>query len=111
MVVVCVVDGETIEAVVPSSFVVDLNRLVDLAGGCAARLAEADELREPLAASRVFVDVLLAGEPAITVRRGANAEEVVLRWPDFARTVRPIVGRFAERTRDRVPLYRLSSRE
>jgi hypothetical protein len=34
-----------------------------------------------------------------------------MRWADFARTVKPIVGKFAERSTDRVPEYHLSWRE
>jgi len=33
------------------------------------------------------------------------------RWADFARTVKPIVGRIAGPPKDRVPVYHLSSKE
>jgi hypothetical protein len=34
-----------------------------------------------------------------------------MRWTDFAKSVRPIVGKFAEPRRDRVGEFRLSYRE
>src|SRR5678816_4144073 len=45
-VVVCFVDGEPIEAVVPAPFIVDLDRLLELTGGSEIRLASEDELRQ-----------------------------------------------------------------
>jgi len=34
-----------------------------------------------------------------------------MRWPDFAASIRPIVGKFAETHLDKVGEYRLSYRE
>jgi hypothetical protein len=43
----------------------------------------------------VFVDTALANERNIVFNGGTHSEAIVMRWPDFARSVRPIVGRFA----------------
>ena len=44
-VVVCVIDGEPVEAVVPAPSIVNLDWLLELAGGNAIRLADEEELR------------------------------------------------------------------
>ena len=124
-VVVCVVDGEPIEAVVPAPQKVDFDRLLKLSGGTAIRPAHEDELRQfcprcdaeamsplrPLCAHDVFVDVSLATELEIVFGAGTHEDAIAMRWTDFARTVRPIVGRFAAPSTDRVGAYRLSYRE
>jgi len=124
-VVVCVVDGDPIEAVVPAPMMVDLERLLALAGGKAIRLAREDELLGffpgcdagaipplgPVYGHVVFVDVSLAAQPEIVFSAGTHVDATELRWTDFARTVRPIVGRFAAPSTDRVAAYRLSHRE
>ena len=124
-VVVCYVDGEPVEAVIPAPAVVNLKRLLELAGGQDVRLAVLVELRVlypgceegampplgPLYSQMVFVDVSLAHEPAIVFSAGTHVDAIAIRWCDFARTIRPIVGNFAEARRDRVPAYHLSYRE
>jgi Ala-tRNA(Pro) deacylase len=109
-VVICFVDREPIEAVLPAPMVVNLDRLLDLAGGRKIRLAQEDELRRlfpacepgamppfgPLYGQSVFVDVALAEEPEIAFNAGTHTEAIRMRWADFARSVRPVVGRFAE---------------
>lgn len=124
-VVICFVDGEPIEAVVPAPLVVNLDRLLDLAGGSEIRLALEDDLIRlfpdcepgamppfgPLYGQQVFVDVALAGEPEIVFNAGTHTEAIRMRWADFAASVRPIVGRFAERPLDQVGGFRLSYRE
>jgi Ala-tRNA(Pro) deacylase len=109
-VVVCVVDDQPIEAVVSAYVMVDLGRLLELAGGREIRVAEEDELRHlfpecelgamppfgPLYRQRVFVDVALAGEREITFNAGTHTTAITMRWSDFARSVRPIVGKFAQ---------------
>jgi len=109
-VVACFVDGEPIEAVIPAPTVVDLARLLELTGGSRIRLAQEDELRRlfpgcevgamppfgPLYGHAVFADVALTGDPEIVFNAGTHTEAIVMRWSDFARTVRPKLGRFAE---------------
>jgi len=112
-VVVCFVDGRPIEAMLPATALVDLRRLLALAGGNEIRLADESELRQlfpdcepgamppfgPLYHEAVFADVALAGEEDIAFNGGTHSEAIAMRWADFARTVRPIVGRFADRQR------------
>ena len=109
-VVVCIVDGMAIEAVVSACQTVNLARLLDLTGGSTIRLATERESCEyfpdcelgalpPLGhlyGIQVFVDVSLASEPAIVFSGGTHTEAIRMRWADFAATVRPIVGLFAE---------------
>lgn len=124
-VVICFVDDEPIEAVLPAPLTVNLPRLLDLAGGRQIRLAEEHELRRlfpdcepgamppfgPLYGQSVFVDVTLAAEPEIVFNAGTHREAIAMRWADFARSVRPIVGTFAAPPLDRVGEFRLSFRE
>jgi len=109
-VVTCFVDGRPIEAVVPAPMVVNLDALLELAGGCVIRLAREDELTRmypgcepgamppfgPLYGQSVFVDVTLAREPVLVFNAGTHTEAIGMRWADIAASVRPIVGRFAE---------------
>jgi Ala-tRNA(Pro) deacylase len=124
-VVACFVDGIPIEAVVPATHVVNLRRLLDLAGGDQIRLAEEAELPflfpecergampplGPLYQQRVYVDVALAVEDEIIFNAGTHTEAIAMRWADFAKTIRPIVGNFAELPIDTVGEFRLSFRE
>lgn len=114
-VVVCVVnETKPVEAVVPAPYTVNLNRLRDLVGGRTIRLAHEHELRSlfpecetgsmppfgPLYGQPVYVDVALAGEHEIVFDAGTHTEAIRMRWADFAASVRPIVGRFAEPYRE-----------
>ena len=124
-VIACIIDGEPVEAVVPAPAIVNLDRLLDLAGGHSIRLAEEDELRQlfpdceigamppfgPLYGQTVFVDAVLAMDPEIVFNAGTHRDAMAIRWNDFVKMVNPIVGRFAEPSVDRVPEYRLSYRE
>jgi Ala-tRNA(Pro) deacylase len=65
----------------------------------------------PLYGKPVFVDIALAAEPEIAFNAGTHTEAIRMRWADFAKTVRPIVGSFAEAPFDRVGAFRLSYRE
>jgi Ala-tRNA(Pro) deacylase len=124
-VVVCLIEGEPIQAVVPAPMAVNLDRLLELAGGKAIRLAQEDELGRlypgcepgamppfgPLYGQQVFVDVALAAEPEIVFSAGTHTEAICMRWADYAASVRPIVGKFAEPPLDHVGVFRLSHRE
>ena len=119
------VDGEPIEAVVPATMTVKLDGLLELARGHDIRLAQNEELdrlfpegesgMEPPANTAfrplVFVDVALAAEAELLFNAEGSSETIRIRWPDFAATLRPIVGKFAEPQLDRVGGFRLSSRE
>lgn len=117
------VDGEPLEAVVPVSMTVNLYRLLDLARGRDIRLARNEELQRlfpecqtPTTAAdpqypSVIVDVALASETEILLNADVPSETIRIRWADFAASVRPIVGKFAEPPPDRVGGFRLSYRE
>jgi hypothetical protein len=109
--VVCVVDGTPVQALLPASLVVNLERLLNLTGAAEIRLGRDDEAFGPCAAEHVFVDVRLALLSEVVFTTDTVTETVVMRWADFARSVRPIVGNFAEPPRDSVGAYRLSYRE
>jgi hypothetical protein len=109
--VVYMVDGKPVQALLPASLVVNIERLMSLVGASEMRLAREDEGAGSCAAELVFVDVRLALSHQIVFKTNASGEVAVMRWADFARNVRPIVGDFAEPPRDRVGAYRLSSRE
>jgi hypothetical protein len=110
-VVVCVVDGRRMPALLPASLAVNLERLLSLAGAGEIRLEQDDERFAEFSSDTVFVDVRLALTPVIVFVTGTAEETVAIRWAEFARTMRPIVGDFAETSRDRVGGYRLSYRE
>ena len=109
-VVICFIDGEPVEAVVPAPSFVNLDRLVELAGGHKVRLADEGELQRlfpdcevgamppfgPLYGQTVFVDAALALEPEIVFNAGTHREAIAMRWNDFVKMVNPIVGKFAE---------------
>ena len=109
-VVICFIDDEPVQAVVPASTLVNLARLLDLAGGNAIRLAGEEEMLGlfpecergamppfgPLYGQTVYVDTMLALEPRIVFNAGTHRDALAIRWNDFARTVNPVVGRFAE---------------
>jgi Ala-tRNA(Pro) deacylase len=123
-VVICFVDNEPVEAVVPASSTVNLDRLLELTGGSEIRLAQEDELQRlfpecdpgampplgPLYRQAVFVDVTLALEPEIVFNAGTHTDAIAMRWTDFAKSVRPIVGEFAEPPLDRMSESRFSYR-
>ena len=103
----------------------NLERLLDLAGGREIRVARDEELQrllsesdsgtmspsEPQYRPSVIVDVTLAAEAEILFNADVPADTIRIRWADFAARVRPIVGRFAEAPPDRVGGFRLSYRE
>jgi Ala-tRNA(Pro) deacylase len=109
-VVICIVDGTPVEAVVPASSFVNLERLLELSGGSVVRLAEEQELRDlfpacelgampplgPLYGQTVFVDAALAAEPTIVFNAGTHRDAIAMRWTDFVKLVNPVVGKFAE---------------
>ena len=110
-VVICVADGQPIPALVPDSLGVHLERLMSLAGVSEIRFAAEDDCFARTPATPLFVDVRLAVAQEIVFATDTAEETIVVRWADFARTARPIVGDFAAPSRDRVGAYRLSSCE
>jgi Ala-tRNA(Pro) deacylase len=104
---------------------VNLDRLLTLAGGSVVRLAQEDELRRlypgcepgamppfgPIYGQQVFVDAALALESEIVFNAGTHTEAIRMYWGDFAASVKPIVGNFAEAPPDEVGACRLSPLE
>jgi prolyl-tRNA editing enzyme YbaK/EbsC (Cys-tRNA(Pro) deacylase) len=109
-VVVCIIDGAAVPAVLPTSLTVNTERLLSLAGARELRFAQ-DVEAEAFSAEVIYVDVRLVWEGEIVFATDTAEETVAIRWADFARSVRPIVGDFAEVPRDRVGAHRLSYRE
>ena len=109
-VVVFIVDGRAVLAVVPAPSTVDLDALMEVTHGRVIRLATEHELRAlfpdcevgamppfgPLYGLRVFVDASLAAESEIAFNAGNHCDAISMRWIDFATTVRPVVGLFAQ---------------
>lgn len=124
-VVICFVDGQPIQAALPAPSVIDLDQLLELTGGSKIRVARKEELADlfpgcdagampplgPLYGQTVFADVELAAQPEIIFGAGTYTEAIVMRWRDFAKVVKPIVGRFAQAPLDQVGEHRLSYRE
>jgi len=109
--VICFVDGEPVQAVVPADLVVDLDRLAIVAGAISIRLAEEEELRwlypdcergampplGPLYRQMVYADEALADDDEIVFNAGTHGDAIRMRYEDFAAIAHPIVGRFARR--------------
>ena len=109
-VVICFIDGEPVQAVVPAPSHVNLDRLVELSGGRTGRIAEEMELRTlfpdcqvgampplgPLYGQTVYVDAVLALEPEMVFNAGTHRDAIAMRWSDFVKMVNPIVGKFAD---------------
>lgn len=109
--VVCLIDGEPIQAVLPASFSINEAQLRALTGARELRLAEESEFEPlypgcergatppfgPLYGQRVFVDRALVDDPEIVFNAGTHADAIRMRYEDFASLVQPVVGEFAQR--------------
>jgi Ala-tRNA(Pro) deacylase len=109
--VVCLADGEPIQAVLPAHLAIDVERLRTLAGCRSVRLAEESEFETlypgcergamppfgPLFGQRVFVDTVLTKDEEITFNAGTHTDAVRMRYRDFAQLSHPVVGDFAHR--------------
>jgi hypothetical protein len=111
-----VIDGIAVEAVLPAALVVNRPRLLELAGG--SEIRSAHERAESSGSSRreaagivalqpcsglpMFVDVTLARKSYVVFDSGEGNASVRMRWADLARTLRPVVGVFAEAPGDRI---------
>jgi Ala-tRNA(Pro) deacylase len=111
--VICFVDGQPVQAVLPADHEVNLYALMQLAGAEDIRLADEAELDwlfpdcergamppfGPLYHQRVFVDESLVDEEEIVFNGGTHRDAVCMRYADFAALTRPVIGRFAQRVR------------
>ena len=107
-VVICMLDEQPVQAVLPAHYVVDLEQLRLLAGATTLRLAREDELAAlypeyevgampPFGAvygHRVFVERCLVGEPEMVFNAGTHTDAIRMHYGDFAELAKPIVGQF-----------------
>jgi Ala-tRNA(Pro) deacylase len=107
-VVVCMLDEQPVQAVLPAHYVVDFERLRVLAGSSTLRLAREDELARlypdlevgampPFGAvygHRVFVESCLVGEPEMVFNAGTHTDAIRMHYGDFAVLAKPTVGNF-----------------
>jgi Ala-tRNA(Pro) deacylase len=107
-VVVCMIDEQPAQAVLPAHYVIDLERLRALAGATTLRLAREDELARlypdlevgampPFGAvygHRAFVERCLVGEPEMVFNAGTHTDAIRMHYGDFEALARPTVGEF-----------------
>jgi Ala-tRNA(Pro) deacylase len=107
-VVICIVDDQPVQAVLPAHCRVDLERLRQLAGAATSRLARENELAAlypdfevgamppfgTLYGHRVFVESCFVGEPEMVFNAGTHTESICMHYADFAEMVQPVVGSF-----------------
>ena len=105
--VACIADDQPIRAVVPAPSLVDLDRLCEIAGAEAIRLASERDLERwypdcelgampplgPLYDQPVFVDRAFEGGD-IVFDAGSHSDAVRMTFDDFARVVHPAMGDF-----------------
>lgn len=115
-VVICVADGQPLQALVPAHYLVDLERLRQLAGAETLRLASETEIAAwypdfevgavppfgTLYGHRVFVERCFVGEPEMVFNAGTHTESICMHYGDLADLVRPIVGAFGVQPRRRI---------
>jgi Ala-tRNA(Pro) deacylase len=109
--VVCVADGEPILAVLPAHYAIEIERLRQLVGATALRLANEVELAPlypgcelgampplgPLYGQRVFVDQSLTEDREIVFNAGTHTDAIQMRFEDFTRLVQPVIGVFGRK--------------
>jgi Ala-tRNA(Pro) deacylase len=115
-VVICVADGQPVQALVPAHYLVDLDRLRQLAGAAALRLATEAEIATlypdfevgavppfgTLYGHRVFVEQCFVGEPEMVFNAGTHTDSICMHYADLAEMVKPIVGAFGVPRRSRL---------
>ncbi len=109
-IVVCIADGEAVQAVVPAHLTVDLELLGVLVHAREVRLANEAEMWGmypgcevgamppfgPLYNQRVFVDESFVGDPEMVFNAGTHTDAVCMHYYDLAAIVKPTVGAFAK---------------
>lgn len=105
-VVICMADDKPIQAVVPAHYRVDLDRLRQLAGAFAIRLALEEEIAAiypefevgaapPLGTiygHPVFAEECFVGEPEMVFDAGTHTVSVCMHFSDFAELVKPVIA-------------------
>jgi Ala-tRNA(Pro) deacylase len=106
-VVICVADGQPVQAVLPAHYSVDLEALRQLAGATSLRLAREEEIAAMypefevgamppfgMHGHRVFVERCFVGEPEMVFNAGTHTDSLCMHYGDFADVARPTVGTF-----------------
>jgi Ala-tRNA(Pro) deacylase len=107
-VVICMLDEQPTQVVLPAHYVIDFERLRMLAGTSNVRLAREDEIAvlypdsevgamPPFGAvygQRVFVERCLVGEPEMVFNAGTHTDAIRMHYGDFAELAKPVVGNF-----------------
>jgi Ala-tRNA(Pro) deacylase len=107
-VVICMVDEQPVQAVLPAHYAVDFERLRELTGSTTLRLAREEEVARlypdlevgampPFGAvygHRVFVESCLVGEPEMVFNAGTHTDAIRMHYADFAVLAKPVVGNF-----------------
>lgn len=110
-VVICIADGEPVQALVPAHYQVDLERLRAIAHVQTLRIAREDEIARlypdfevgavppfgTLYGHRVFVEQCFVGEPEMVFNAGTHTESLCMHYGDFAEMVKPVVAAFGVR--------------
>ena len=105
-VVICIADGQPVQAVLPAHYTVDLEALRRLAGAEALRLAHEDEIAAlypefevgamppfgMMHGHRVFVERCFVGEPEMVFNAGTHTDSLCMHYGDFADIVKPSNG-------------------
>jgi Ala-tRNA(Pro) deacylase len=108
--VACFADGRPILAVVRAHFLVDLQRLAQVASAVSVRLAREDEFESlfpgceagamppfgPLYHQRVFLETTLAMEQVMVFHAGTHRDAVRMHVADFVDLMGPVMARFGE---------------
>jgi Ala-tRNA(Pro) deacylase len=109
-VVICIADGEALQAVLAAHHTVDLESLRVLANATELRLACEAEIADlypeyevgampPFGAAcghRMFIDRCLVGEPELVFNAGTHTEALCMHYEDVAELAKPVVGLFAQ---------------
>jgi Ala-tRNA(Pro) deacylase len=112
--VVFIADEEAVLAVVPAHYTIDFERLRELIGTAALRLATEREIAQlypdceegamppfgDLYLQRVFVEECFVGDPEMVFRAGTHIDCFRMHYGDFADLAKPIVGRFSSPRRE-----------
>ena len=107
-VVICIADGQPVQAVLPAHHTVDLEQLRMLANSVELRLAREEEIATlysecevgamppfgSVYGHRVFVDRCLVGEPEMVFNAGTHTDAIRMHYWDFAELAKPCVGQF-----------------
>ena len=107
-VVICILDDQPVQAVLPAHYVIDLEQLRVLAGAATLRLAREEEIATlypdsevgampPFGAvygHRVFVEQCLVGEWEMVFNAGTHTDAIRMHYGDFAELAKPVVGKF-----------------